>query len=59
MKRVFLLLVICLLAGQPALAGRAKLAPISQDPYLSALVIDADSGKVLFEDQAGTKAYPA
>jgi len=59
MNRVFLLLVIFLLAGQPALAGRAKLAPISQDPYLSALVIDADSGKVLFEDQAGTKAYPA
>ncbi len=59
MKRVFLLLVVCLLAGHPAWAGRAKVAPLSQDPYLSALVIDADSGKVLFEDQAGTKAYPA
>lgn len=59
MKRAILLLIVCLLAGQPAWAGRAKVAPISKDPYLSALVIDADTGKVLFDDQAGTKAYPA
>src|SRR5215831_6216487 len=32
---------------------------ISRNPYLGALVIEAASGKVLFEDQADTKGYPA
>ncbi len=32
---------------------------ISKDPYIGAIVVDADSGKILFEDHADEKAYPA
>jgi D-alanyl-D-alanine carboxypeptidase (penicillin-binding protein 5/6) len=32
---------------------------ISRDPYLGAIVVDAASGRVLFEDQADAKGYPA
>jgi D-alanyl-D-alanine carboxypeptidase (penicillin-binding protein 5/6) len=32
---------------------------ISKDPYLGAIVVDAASGKVLFEDNADLKGYPA
>ena len=41
-------------------ASRAK-APstIARDPYLGAIAIDAATGKVLFEDQADNKGYPA
>lgn len=59
MKRVFLLLVICLLVSQPVWAARAKVAAIAKDPYLSALVIDADTGKILFDENSRAKAYPA
>ncbi len=39
--------------------GRAPVASLSRDPYLSALVIDADSGHPLFEENADEKVYPA
>jgi D-alanyl-D-alanine carboxypeptidase (penicillin-binding protein 5/6) len=42
-------------------AGTSK-APrgiISRNPYLGAIVTDAATGKVLFEDQADIKGYPA
>jgi serine-type D-Ala-D-Ala carboxypeptidase (penicillin-binding protein 5/6) len=48
---------IALGAGSGAQA--AKLAPISKDPYLGAIVVRADSGQVLFEDNADAKGYPA
>ncbi len=32
---------------------------IAKDPYLGAIVIDAATGKVLFEDNADAKGYPA
>src|SRR5438128_1069192 len=32
---------------------------ISRNPYLGAIVVDAASGKALFEDQADAKGYPA
>jgi len=32
---------------------------ISRDPYLGAIVVDAANGRVLFEDQADAKGYPA
>ncbi len=32
---------------------------ISRDPWLGAIVVDAASGKVLYEDQADAKGYPA
>jgi len=59
MKRLALLLFVVLLITQPAWAGRAKVDSIAKDPYLSALVIDADSGKVLFADHPETTVYPA
>ncbi len=59
MKRIALFLFLGILSAQVALAAGAKVTSISQDPYISALVVDADSGKVLFEDHAGTVVYPA
>ncbi len=39
--------------------SRSGMQAISKDPYLGAIVIDADTGKVLFEDNADAKGYPA
>ena len=68
-------LLLLLWAGQPtAEAAAAKTAKtttaspagnsargkvISRDPWLGAIVLDAATGKVLFEDRADTKGYPA
>ena len=49
-------------ATSPAAAPAEKSARgkvISRDPWLGAIVLDAATGKVLFEDQADTKGYPA
>jgi D-alanyl-D-alanine carboxypeptidase (penicillin-binding protein 5/6) len=32
---------------------------VAKDPYLGAIVLDADTGRVLFEDNADAKGYPA
>ncbi|MGI6657680.1 MAG: D-alanyl-D-alanine carboxypeptidase family protein [Desulfobulbus sp.] len=59
MKRVCCLFaVVCLLTLSVQDVGAAP-KPLSRDPYLSALVLDADTGKVLFEDRADTTVYPA
>ncbi|NCD31797.1 MAG: D-alanyl-D-alanine carboxypeptidase [Spartobacteria bacterium] len=42
-----------------ACSASAALETISQDPYIGAVVIDADTGSVLQEDNAHTVAYPA
>lgn len=60
MRRISLLLALLLLVPSLCLAApRAKVSSIAQDPYLSALLIDAESGKVLFEANADAKVYPA
>jgi D-alanyl-D-alanine carboxypeptidase (penicillin-binding protein 5/6) len=59
MKRLALLLFVVLLIAQPAWAARAKVGSKAKDPYMSALVIDADTGKVLFSDNPETVVYPA
>jgi D-alanyl-D-alanine carboxypeptidase (penicillin-binding protein 5/6) len=59
MKPVFLLILITVLAAPQVWAARAKINNIAKDPYVSALVVEAESGKVLFEDQADTVVYPA
>jgi len=59
MQRFALIVFILLLSTQTTWAARAKVKSMARDPYVSALVIDADSGKVLFSDQADTIAYPA
>jgi serine-type D-Ala-D-Ala carboxypeptidase (penicillin-binding protein 5/6) len=43
-------------AAKPKSAGRK---PVSRDPWLGAIVVDAATGKVLYEDQADAKGYPA
>ena len=44
-------------ATPPATSRGSKV--ISRDPWLGAIVLDDATGKVLFEDQADTKGYPA
>ena len=56
-KRLFfavVLLIVGLVGWAPA-----KLATVSREPYLSAIVLDADTGQVIFEDNADAPGYPA
>jgi D-alanyl-D-alanine carboxypeptidase (penicillin-binding protein 5/6) len=50
-------LILLLLLGTVATA--APLEIMSKSPYSGAIVIDAATGKVLFEDNADAKGYPA
>jgi len=59
MKRITLCTLALLLLSPFAWAARTPVSSISQDPYVSALVIEADSGKTLFESNADAKVYPA
>ncbi len=59
MKRLLFVFTLVLLAAQPALGARAKIETLSADPYLSAMVIDADSGKILVDENSEAIAYPA
>jgi D-alanyl-D-alanine carboxypeptidase (penicillin-binding protein 5/6) len=60
-----LFLVLLVLGGPSAVqAATRKATPsshgiIARDPYLGAIVVDAGTGKVLFEDQADARGYPA
>jgi serine-type D-Ala-D-Ala carboxypeptidase (penicillin-binding protein 5/6) len=59
MKRIILVVCVVLLCSGNVSAERAKVDDIARDPYISALVVDAASGEVLFEDHAETVVYPA
>ncbi len=60
MKRGLLLVLICaVLLATSAWAGREKIEVVSKDPYISALVIDAETGKTLIDENSTLKAYPA
>lgn len=59
MKRLLSLCVLIIFAAQPAWGARAKIDTISQDPYISALVIDADTGEILVDENSTAPAYPA
>ena len=60
MKRIFPLLLACLLLNsQSAWAARTKLDTLAEDPYMSALVVDAETGKTLFDDNSEAVVYPA
>jgi D-alanyl-D-alanine carboxypeptidase (penicillin-binding protein 5/6) len=60
-----LTLFFCLLSLAPVLGGsQVSHTPshkntIAREPYLGAIVLDAATGRVLFEDRADTKGYPA
>ncbi|MGW8193209.1 MAG: D-alanyl-D-alanine carboxypeptidase family protein [Desulforhopalus sp.] len=59
MKRISLLFIAALLIASPLWASRAQINDIAKDPYVSALVVEAESGKILFEDNADAVVYPA
>ncbi len=40
-------------------ASRQRIQTVARNPYLGAIVIDAATNKVLFEDNADAKGYPA
>jgi len=59
---VFLILASLGIAdrGEPATSTtRAPLKPIAKDPYVGAIAVDAESGLVLFDDNADAVIYPA
>jgi len=59
MKRLALCLFVLVVMAPFAWAARAPVDNLSKDPYVSALVIDADTGKTLFAENAEAKVYPA
>ena len=54
-----IVIALVLASGTPALARIKKSNTIARDPYVGALVIDADSGQILVADNPDAKAYPA
>lgn len=67
MKRIFFLLMAAgtmLLPAVPAALAATHRVPshngiISKNPYVGAIVVEASTGRVLFEDHADAKGYPA
>jgi D-alanyl-D-alanine carboxypeptidase (penicillin-binding protein 5/6) len=59
MKRVVVLAVLLLVVSQNSWAARAKVASIAKDPYISALLMDAQTGQVLFSENPEALVYPA
>jgi len=60
MKGIALFFVVFMVTVQTAwAAGRARIDTVSRDPYASALVMDAETGKVLFSDHPDTPVFPA
>lgn len=45
--------------SSPAKKATSSRKGIARDPYLGAIVVDAATGKVLFEERADEKGYPA
>lgn len=43
----------------PAASARTAIPARATDPYLGAIVVDADTGQVLYEDGADRRGYPA
>ncbi|MFH1969339.1 MAG: D-alanyl-D-alanine carboxypeptidase family protein [Verrucomicrobiota bacterium] len=54
-----IVIALVLASGTPTLARIKKGHTIARDPYVSAMVIDADSGQILAADNPDAKAYPA
>ena len=60
MKRGILLVVICAMLIAPSTwAAREKIENVSKAPYISALLIDAETGKILIDENSTVKSYPA
>lgn len=60
MKKNITLITTCIILILTCLSGSAASMEIkSRNPYAGAIVIDAATGNVLFEDKPDVKAYPA
>jgi D-alanyl-D-alanine carboxypeptidase (penicillin-binding protein 5/6) len=57
LNRCFLLALAFVFGS--ALAVSAKVETVARDPYLGAIVLDADTGQVIYEDKADAVGYPA
>ncbi len=58
-KLLLISLLLLLLASQPAIGKRTPLYAVSQDPYAAAMLMDADSGKILSAKNVDKRLYPA
>lgn len=56
-KRLVALVLLLVLGG--VRAAPAKVETVARDPYLGAIVLDADTGQVIFEERADAVGYPA
>jgi len=54
-----IVIALVLTSGAPARARIKQGNTIARDPYVGAMVIDADSGQILAADNPDVKAYPA
>ncbi len=59
MKALIFSCILLLLSGQSCWSSRAKVPTVSQDPYASAILLNAETGEVLFEKNADARVYPA
>lgn len=59
MKQLLVSIIVFFLAGQVAWAGRAPIQNVAKEPYASALLLNADTGEVLFARNADAAVYPA
>lgn len=59
MKWILLLSCLLFVIVQPVFAARAKIENISKEPYVSAMVINAKDGAILFNENGNAKVYPA
>ncbi len=56
---LLILLLLILFPASASFAGRATITNVSAEPYRSAILLNADTGKVLFEKNADVTIYPA
>lgn len=59
MKRGILVVMIVFFLSTNLWAAQAKVTSIAQDPYISALLLDAKTGEVLFSKNPNSHVYPA
>ncbi|HBJ59080.1 MAG TPA: hypothetical protein DDY72_01105 [Verrucomicrobia bacterium] len=58
-RRVIFCALVWLAGGACAVGAAGRAPQRATDPYVGALAIDADSGRVLFADRADAPGYPA
>ncbi|MDD5677488.1 MAG: D-alanyl-D-alanine carboxypeptidase [Kiritimatiellae bacterium] len=54
-----IVIALVLALGTPTLARAKQSTTIARDPYIGAMVIDAESGQILVADNPDAKTYPA